>query len=152
MNYILIGSDSFNTSGQIIHAFDICQARIKNKIWPLYESTSYSKSIKKNDNFLVYVAGKYKHKHNFIMKFNCLEIKNQNFKKIDQEILNLTNPLPFKEIIFDQAISTKFVYIKDFLDELDFTKNRKSNKWGSIMMGGVKKINDDDYKFLSLKL
>ena len=152
MNYILITSDSYTAGGSTIAAFDICVVRLKHGRWPLYVSTAHTNRIKPGDKFLVYVAGKHYSRQCFISSFKVIEIISKKLLNIDEKILNLTNPNPVKELIFKKSEALKVVNIKEYLDRLDHTKKRVSNKWGALMMGGVKKISDDDYNLINSNL
>ena len=152
MNYILITSDSYTAGGSTKAAFDICVVRLRHGRWPLYASTSHINSIKPGDQFLVYVAGKYHSRQCFISSFKVIEIVSKKLLNIDEKILNLTNPKPVKELVFEKSEAFKAVNIKEYLDRLDHTMNRASNKWGALMMGGVKKISVDDYNLIHSNL
>lgn len=154
MNFILVSSDGFTDSGAETSAYNICLARIRKGRWPIYSSTPHNKNLKKNDGFLIYVAGKKVNKQNFILSFKAKEIitKKNEIMNVDHKILKLTNPYPDKEIAFEPGEINKMIPIHSYLDILDHTKNRHSEKWGSLMMGGVKKISDHDFKLVTSKL
>ena len=147
MYYILITSDSYNNFGTKVSAFDICETRLRENRWPLYKQTGHLRTIKKNDFFLIYVAGKKKNRQHFIGCFECIDIIDRRLKNVDQKILELSNPAPYKEIVFKIKKTKNFLNIRNILDDLEHTKNRKK-KWGSLFMGGVKKISFKDYQLV----
>lgn len=154
MNYILVSSDGFTDHGAELSAYNICLARIRKGRWPIYSNTAHNKNLKNDDGFLVYVAGKKVNKQNFILSFKAKKIitKTNEMLNVDHKILKLNNPPPDKEIVFEPKEINNMVPIHFYLDTLDHTKNRKSAKWGSLMMGGVKNITDHDFKFITSKL
>tara|TARA_B110000503_G_scaffold17375_1_gene25200 strand:- start:618 stop:1085 length:468 start_codon:yes stop_codon:yes gene_type:complete len=154
MNYILVSSDGFTDSGAALSAYNICLARIRRGRWPMYSNTAHNKRIKSNDQFIIYVAGKKVNKQNFILSFKAKKIitKKIEMLNVDHAILKLTNPHPDKEIVFEPKEINNLLPIHSCLDMLDHTKNRKSVKWGSLMMGGAKSITEHDFKFIASKL
>lgn len=155
MDYILITADSYTKGGVSKHAIDIALPRLQAGRWPLYSSTNYSDDISVGDRFLVYIGGIHKFKNCFISYFSANKIISKNLNDIDNNILDLTNKYPKKEIVFSEINlkEIKSVNIKDYLEVLDHTKHRKSKKlWGVCMMGGVRKISKKDYEFLKEKI
>lgn len=155
MNYILITTDSYTKGGMSKPAIDIALPRLKAGRWPLYKSTHFAKKILPGDNFLAYIGGIYKFKNNFISFFKAENVISKNLNDVDNNLLDLTNKYPSREIIFSpiDLKEIKSVNIKDYLDILDHTKNRKSKTfWGACMMGGVINISDYDFKLIFSKL
>ena len=152
MYYILISNDSFTLSGTTKPAIEIIRDRLKHGRWPLYKSTGHLKKINIGDKCLLYVAGRQMYKQSFVTFFKIQNIENKKLLDVDNIKINISNPKPVIELIFKRINNIKYVPIKDFLDILDYTKKRKSNKWGSLMMGGVKKISKKDFEIIKNKL
>ena len=135
--YILVTSD-YNEK----NAYNIFKNRIKEKKFPLYLRTPNLEIIKKNDEILFYIAGKYMNAQSFVGKSIVEEIEIS--KEIEVDADKITNEvsryLIFKDIEkFKEAKKIKFI-----LNELNFIINKKH--YGAYLLGGVIKISDNDFK------
>ena len=135
--YILVTSD-YNEK----NAYNIFKNRIKEKKFPLYLRTPNLEIIKKYDEILFYIAGKYMNAQSFVGKSIVEEIEIS--KEIEVDADKITNEvsryLIFKDIEeFKEAKKIKFI-----LNELNFIINKKH--YGAYLLGGVIKISDNDFK------
>jgi hypothetical protein len=135
--YILVTSD-YNEK----NAYNIFKNRIKEKKFPLYLRTPNLEIIKKYDEILFYIAGKYMNAQSFVGKSIVEEIEIS--KEIEVDADKITNQvsryLIFKDI--EEFKETK--KIKFILNELNFIVNKKH--YGTYLLGGVIKISDNDFK------
>lgn len=135
--YILVTSD-YNEK----NAYNIFKNRIKEKKFPLYLRTPNLEIIKKDDEILFYIAGKYMNAQSFVGKSIVEEIEIS--KEIEVDADKITNQvsryLIFKDI--EEFKETK--KIKFIVNELNFIVNKKH--YGAYLLGGVIKISDNDFK------
>ena len=142
--YCLVTSDT-----ETKFARDIINSRLKEKKYPLYKKTPFLNEIKKNDDVVFYLAGKGENSQSFVATAKILSIETidnttvidpDNNNKIVIKYLNLDN-INFFE---------KKINIKSILDNLNFIKNKKH--YGANLVGGVAKINFDDFKIIDKQL
>jgi len=152
MSCILITNDQSSLTGSTVTAIEIIKFRLKKGSWPLYPGTKNRDKLKVNDKCFVYVAGKSDFKQNFVSYFVVKAIREFKYSSnnLEENELRLSTPTPIKTLIFESTDIFKPIYIKNIMKKLDFTK-KASNKWGTLMMGGVKIISNNDTQLL-LKL
>ena len=75
MPYILITSDQSSINEKIVAAIDIVKFRLGEGQWPLYRATPFLDDLKKEDNCLVYLAGKNQFSQHFVSHFEILEVR-----------------------------------------------------------------------------
>ena len=142
--YCLVTSDT-----ETKFARDIINSRLKEKKYPLYKKTPFLNEIKKNDDVVFYLAGKGENSQSFVATAKILSIETidntavidpDNNNKIVIKYLNFNNIKFFK----------KLVNIKSIFNNLNFIKNKKH--YGVNLVGGVAKINFDDFKIIDKQL
>ena len=139
--YCLITSDT-----KIKYATDIINSRLKEKKFPLYEKTPF---LKKNDEVVFYLAGTGKNSQSFVAsaKISCVEI----FNKTEVTDPDNNNQIVIKYLNFNNIkFFKKLVNIKSIFNNLNFIKNKKH--YGVNLVGGVAKINFDDFKIIDKQL
>jgi hypothetical protein len=135
--YILVTSD-YNEK----NAYDIFKNRIKEKKFPLYLRTPNLEIIKKDDEILFYIAGKYTNAQSFVGKSFVEEIEIS--KEIEVDADKITNEVSRYLIFKDIEEFKEIKKIKLILNELNFIINKKY--YGAYLLGGVIKISDNDFK------
>jgi hypothetical protein len=135
--YILVTSD-YNEK----NAYDIFKNRIKEKKFPLYLRTPNLEIIKKDDEILFYIAGKYANAQSFVGKSFVEEIEIS--KEIEVDADKITNEVSRYLIFKDIEEFKEIKKIKFILNELNFIINKKH--YGAYLLGGVIKISDNDFK------
>ena len=145
--YILIVGDSFDGHKRI-DPYEELKKRLDSNFWYLYKNTKHADKIKTNDKVLFYASGignqKIFGKASILKKERVTKVKHNTYTsntpifclKFDK-INNFSNPKKMSELI----LKTSF-----------FKESPKQNlkKWGVFLMGGVRKITQSDYKYLSI--
>lgn len=149
MSFILITNDQSSLSGSIVPAIMIVKFRLTKGSWPIYPGTKSRDKLKVNDKCFVYVAGRSDFRQNFVSYFTVKAIRESKYSSnnLEENELRLSTPMPIKTLIFEPTDILKPIYIKDIMKKLDFTK-KASTKWGTLMMGGVKIISNNDSQLL----
>ena len=135
--YILVTSD-YNLK----NAYNIFKNRIKEKKFPLYLRTPNLEIIKKDDEILFYIGGKYENAQSFVGKSIVEEIEISKEMEVDADKITkvVTRYLNLKDIEeFKEIKEIKFI-----LNELDFIINKKH--YGVYLLKGVIKISENDFK------
>lgn len=146
--YITVTSDQIDLDENIVSANDILMRRIKNRIFPIYNSTGHKDKIQVNDLCYFYVAGKKYNKHHILGSFRIKEIILNNSNEEFEDVLST---IPYKNLLMDDIkLFPKPIYVKEIIQELEFIKNKV--KWGIFFQGGFKKIGQNDMKFLESKV
>lgn len=136
--YCLITSDSKES------AFEIFKKRISERKWPIYFRTKYGKEIKIGDELVFYIAGTNYNSQHLVANslVESIDIINEVIVDPDKEI-NYGNEIFRYLILKNVEIFKKPLNIKTILNDLIFIKNKE--KYGANLVGGVKKINYDDF-------
>jgi predicted RNA-binding protein len=149
MSFILITNDQSSLSGSTVPAIKIVKFRLTKGSWPIYPGTKSKDKIKVNDKCIIYIAGRLEHRQNFVSYITVKAIRESKYSSnnVEENELRLSTPMPIKTLIFEPTDILKPIYIKDIMKKLDFTK-KASTKWGTLMMGGVKIISNNDSRLL----
>ena len=142
--YCLVTSDT-----ETKFARDIINSRLKEKKYPLYKKTPFLNEIKKNDEVVFYLAGTGENSQSFVAsaKISCVEI----FNKTEVTDPDNNNQIVIKYLNFNNIkFFKKSVNIKSIFDNLNFIINKKH--YGANLVGGVAKINFDDFKIINKQL
>ena len=142
--YCLVTSDT-----ETKFARDIINGRLKEKKYPLYKKTPFLNEIKKNDEVVFYLAGTGENSQSFVAsaKISCVEI----FNKTEVTDPDNNNQIVIKYLNFNNIkFFKKLVNIKSIFNNLNFIKNKKH--YGVNLVGGVAKINFDDFKIIDKQL
>lgn len=146
-HFIFIKGDAYLKNGSLISAFEATKLLLNSRIWPLYSSTSNRKSIKQGDLLLFYISGKHENSQRVIAK-SCIKAIEPWTKKHDTQC-PIYPELAFSAVILGNVkyFSTP-VTIKDHIDHLSFFPENRI-KWGTALMGGVRRITAEDYDYLT---
>jgi hypothetical protein len=146
-HYILICTDGVDFSGKCVPAEQIAVSRLRQHQWPLFRSTAHATRIQAGDRCLVYVAGNRANAQSIVG--HALVRKVRECDKTWQEpIRNLIGQPAFWIAEFGMAeIWDAALSIRDYIDRLDFIKNK--GRWGLHMIGGVKRISPADFSLLA---
>jgi predicted RNA-binding protein len=121
--------------------------RLDEKKYPLYTRTPHLNRIQSNDVAVFYLAGKKDKAQNFLGEAIISSIETSSELLIDPD---KERYVVEKYLIIDKIKIFKTpVHIKSIITKLDFIIN-KSN-YGVYLMGGVKKISENDYKLITSK-
>jgi hypothetical protein len=150
MSFILITNDQPSLTGSTVTAIEIVKFRLKKGCWPLYSGTKNKDKLKVNDKCFVYIAGRSDFRQNFVSYFVIKAIRESKYStnNLEEDVLRLNTPIPFKNLIFEPTNIFKPIYLKDVMQKLEYTK-KISVKWGALFMGGVKIISNKDSQFLT---
>ncbi len=143
MNFLFITTPQHDDHGLKVSASKVFDQRINENRWAIYESTRNKKQISENDKIVFYVSNLKSGGHLVgtatISKLQK-PLRNQRFYSehgiVDYYVL-------FKDIeMFEKTIN-----FKNILENLSFCPLNKQ-KWGVVLMGGVRQLNDDDYNYI----
>jgi hypothetical protein len=135
-HFCLVTSDSKDP------AYEIFEDRIKENLWPLYNKTPFLSEINKDDYVTFYIAGNKKNKKTFVASAQIKQfvIPSENIVDPNKTKKIIKKYLVFKNInIFKNPID-----IYSIIQKLSFIKNKKH--YGAYLVGGVAKINEDDFE------
>ena len=142
-NYYVLGTSDSGTK----NAYSILMKRLDEKKYPLYTRTPHLNRIQSNDEVVFYLAGKKDNAQNFLAEAIISSVETSSELLIDPD---KERYVVEKYLILDKIKIFKApVHIKSIITKLDFIIN-KSN-YGVYLMGGVKKISENDYKLITSK-
>ena len=148
-NYILICMDGTDADGRLLRAAAVARNRIGAKLWPIYSGTRNRTDIKVGDRFVVYIGGQREHAQEFVSTgfVAGMELPSES-RRADSPNLNEVGPPAHAWLrLMDIRDLEPAVSVRPLLDSLSFVpKNRK--RWGVALMGGVRRISDDDLKLI----
>ena len=151
MAFILITNDQhqLSLSDFTVPAIKIARFRLSQGVYPIYSRTANRDKFKINDKCIVYIAGKSEYRQNFVSFFTIKSIRELKYPKnnTEEDILKIGAPMPIKNLIFEPTDILNPIFVKNVMKKLEWTKNAKK-KWGSLFMGGVKKISNKDSEIL----
>lgn len=144
----MITNDTEHVSGTY-SAYELILRRLELKRWDLNERTRFRKVISSGDRLAFYAAGKRKNRGCIIA---CAEvgaiIQHRTEFKQNNELLT---PAPDSQLELRSIEIIEPVNLRDKFFELDMSNGvRRTKKWGSALMGGAKKLSDNDWTALSL--
>ena len=142
-NYYVLGTSDSSTK----NAYNILMKRLDEKKYPLYTKTPHLHRIQTNDEVVFYLAGKKDKAQNFLGEAIISSVETSSELLIDPD---KERYVVEKYLILDKIKIFKApVHIKSIITKLDFIIN-KSN-YGVYLMGGVKKISENDHKLITSK-
>lgn len=146
--YIFVVSDSEYIDGTIASGYNIAIHRLENKIWPLYRGTRNRLSIAAEDRALIYIGGSKQQSGKVIgsCSIKRVERKLRRFSQVDPDNI-LTEPAEMLLHIGEIEIFCLPKHFRDVLPKLD-CKPRNMQKWGVILLGGLRRISKNDYFLL----
>jgi hypothetical protein len=146
-NYVLVAMDGTGKYGELITAGDLVEFRLNVKQWPLYRKTRNRLSIVKDDCLLFYCGGK--KTGGLVVGFGYVNdiVPFTNHQSL-QEFQITIGPTP--ELVIELKKVTVFptpLPLKSIVTELECYPTG-SNKWGTILQGGCRKISDRDCELI----
>jgi hypothetical protein len=141
--FILVAADSYGENGDPVSAYDAAFSRLKAGRWPIYERTRHRKDFKSGDRIVVYIAGDKKAKQSFIASGQILMIEEVN--RMRSRLVDSSSGHAIKSyIVLNELKFLNPVSIHSKKENLEFFPV-DNKKWGTILMGGVRKISEGDY-------
>ncbi|EMN7148708.1 EVE domain-containing protein [Vibrio vulnificus] len=148
--YILIKGDSYLQDGSFINARTATEKLMDSGFWPLYERTPHRRNIKVGDKILFYVSGKRKGAQVILGSATISKIEDWTRKHTAQCPIFSDN-IPFTAVGYDDvSVFTTPIPVREKVGQLSFIKQRPE-KWGLSFMGGVTKVDKQNYEILSGK-
>tara|TARA_Y100000768_G_scaffold95148_1_gene69240 strand:+ start:2510 stop:3010 length:501 start_codon:yes stop_codon:yes gene_type:complete len=140
---IFVSSDGKKTG------YDIFKDRIKQNLWPIYVKTPQLINVKIGKKIIFYIAGNGNSSQHFVASAIIDKI-------VDQKDANSDPNQEFKQILFnvkfrDLKIFSKYINIKDHINELTFIEKSKRRIYGLYFQGGVCKINRQSFEYIQSK-
>jgi len=147
-HFILVTTDSETIGGAVMPAIDIIHRRLKLGKWPIYDRTPCRKLFASGDKTIFYVGGSRMGSGYMI-----------GVSSIDKVEFGLRRPLDLdgEDVLSEPASNIicfgplKFftvpVHLKSNLQFLDCCP-KSMTKWGSILIGGARRISQHDYDFI----
>lgn len=145
----MITNDTEHFSGSTYSALELIFQRLELKRWDLNERTRFRKVIGSGDRLAFYAAGKRKNCGYIIA---CARVGSLITRSIDLKRNNdLLSASPVSQLELKDIDIIEPIDFKSKFFELEMSNSvRRTNKWGSALMGGAKKLSDNDWKALGL--
>ena len=145
--YIFNSSNAKSLDGKNIAAYSVALARLRKKVWPLYQRTPFRNKISENDKCLIYISGSSGvFTQHFISNANIKGLKISGIDKLNEDEY-MTYGVPSMYLNLENiAIYKNPINIRDYVNKLAFIGNK--DNWGVYMQGGVRKISNEDYNLL----
>lgn len=141
--YILTCSDTESPSGAWLSAANVAKGRIKAGLWPLYRRTSFLRSFQIGDECFIYLAGTKTSRQSVVGRFIVAGFDEPRFGEWFEEEALLSDS-PAKVLVMDQIeVFPRPVPLRPLLPKLQLV-NFKTEKWGSFLQGGAKRLSDPD--------
>lgn len=137
--YILITKDSFDNNSRPIIALNLIKLRLQHNRWPIYPRTRCRSQFKVGDEILFYVGGVNVESGNIIAK---ARISSTN-KKVEEDIFGEEPPIFYLEFSGLEFLKVPIDFKKKVKELSFFPSNEK--KWGVVLMGGCRKISNEDW-------
>jgi predicted RNA-binding protein with PUA-like domain len=143
--FIFIKSSSIDKEGQLIEGEEATLRFLNLKKWPLYDGTPNQKKLKINDQIVFYSSSTYKKPGQLIATAVVDEIINGNSKDYIKSEIFIDKTISVTVNLKCINIFKKTITLKDIKDYLEFTKVKNDKKWGATLIGGVRKITENDF-------
>ncbi len=147
MQFLLNTANGYDELGLPVKAYSIFERRISDNTWYLYDNTRNRNAITKGASMVFYVSdeeiggaiwGSATVKEKKIQK---------NSRLLRSDIYTVHSTLSFENIkLLKCPIS-----FKSLLPELSFCPKNMS-RWGVIVLGGTRRISDEDYEIILSKI
>ena len=143
MNFLFMTTSQHNEHGVKVSASSVFRSRLEKNVWAIYENTRNKKLISENDNVVFYVSD-----HKAGGQLCGIAVVDERRKPLRNERFHSEHGaveyfISFKDVtVFDATI--KF---RDIITELSFCPKNLA-KWGVILMGGVRRLNDEDFDLI----
>ena len=145
----MITNDTEHFSGSIYSAYELILQRLELKRWDLNERTSFRKAICSGDRLAFYAAGQRKNRGHIIACARVGELitRSADFKRNN----DLLSASPVSQLELTDIDIIEPINLRDKFFDLEMSHGvRRTTKWGSALMGGAKKLSDNDWKALGL--
>lgn len=146
-HFILIKLPGHSSTGVKLSARLAALKLLECAYWPIFNRTRNKKVMKVDDEVAIYLGGAYNQMVIATAKIGSIEQWDRAYAR--------TYPLAMDGIpevvlkLSDINILKQPIDIIERLDKLSFTpENRK--KWGVAFMGGVRRINENDFQTMTL--
>lgn len=140
--FILVTKDSFDENSRPITAFNLIKLRLKHNKWPIYPQTRCRSQFKAGNEVLFYVGGFNQECGNIVAG---AKIRSTS-KRASDDVFDEEPPLFYLEFQDVNFLSIP-INFKEKVKLLSFyPKNEK--KWGVVLMGGCRKISEEDWKII----
>lgn len=146
-HYILVAADAYRESGSVIGGYDTASRRLAKRRWPIYETTRHRKDLKPADRVVIYIAGSRWAKQSFIASAYISTIETTG-RLIEEGIEGSLGQSIWSFLVLDNIHKFEApIKIKDIATHLDFFPV-DNKKWGTILMGGARKISEHDFQVI----
>ncbi len=146
--FIFSTSDSEDYKGLRIHADRIAESRLQKYLWPLYANTRNRQRIGAGDKVLIYIGGEGKLRQHIIAigeVEDCAPVTT-TLRSVDSEDV-LTAAAEYIVTFSRIERLAPPINFKSLLPQLKMCPKNLS-KWGVILMGGTRQIEETDYKMI----
>ena len=145
-NYLLICSDKHDEYGKTIGAKDYVHNMLSRSVWNLYQRTSFRDAITSGDRVFFYIAGEKEDSGHVVAEAEVLKDDTVRTSKFDEYGSAISKVL----ILINEKIYAKSSNLKSVIRKLSIGKkvDGAGKKWGSVLMGGAKKLTDDDVRVI----
>lgn len=143
---MLITSSSETNAGALVKSESVAIGRLKAQEWPIYSYTKNRSAICVGDKVVAYAAGGLLVGASTIINI----VRDVPSVRRWREISIITMPNVALVLLLEKPqLFVPTVKIKSLLNELSFIPNH--GKWGSALMGGTRKISQNDYRIICAK-
>ena len=149
-HYILVTSDPYiATSEALGSACILVKKRMQRALWDIYYRTSFKDKIKSGDRVCFYVAGAKSMKGHII---GCATVEEVT-KKIQNspEHVEYLLTAPVKQLKLKDVKEIEPINFRKEFFNLKMSEGINKQKWGAVLMGGVRRLSREDWEVLGLK-
>lgn len=146
MNFLFVTMPQFNENGARIESEEVFRNRISENRWAVYSQTRNKKNISSGDNVIFYVSNaKTGGQLVASAKVESLVDPEKNSYFLEEHGV-VDYFVTFENVtIFDKAL-----LFKSLLKDFTFCPQNIA-KWGVILMGGIRRLEDFDYNLIIKK-
>lgn len=150
--YIFVAADSDPHRLSMPSAYELASYRLKNKKWGLKATTRSVKSVRPGDYVLIYLSGRREFSQHVIaiaeLASEAKPVAYSQRGRIDSPKNESNLFSEFYVEIEKYLIIKNPVDIRKVKDKLEFVKDPKSTKWGSVLQNGTLRISHADFLLL----
>lgn len=145
--FLLIKKECFDKNGALLTAKESAGLLLSLGYWPLWNRTKCREMVRAGDELLVYLAGDDPGSQSIVARAEIAEIVPWAKKFADTYPLDVDG-MPEKVLMLKKIkMLDRPTIVKSLLDTLSFVPANK-NRWGVVMMGGMRHINQQDFLLL----
>ncbi|MEH6697273.1 MAG: hypothetical protein V7672_01100 [Brevundimonas sp.] len=141
-HYVFVASDTYEDNGRRVPAHETVERRLKELRWPIYSSTRHKTHLRPGDHVAVYLAGMGANRQCFVAKAVIKNITSATRAQKYSELIGAE-----VELIVELEQVSAIEPAKPILSiskELSFFPIGNP-RWGPILMGGCRRISNEDY-------